>query len=148
MPKIKKRQRVATTREDYPAFLKSLDVSWIALIQSNFRVDRDKLLDDEGPVLGIFWRCQPTMVGKKHFEATANLLIKMNASKSKQEVMHLEAAFQMHIHSSNEIVRANVQRFTNSEVRLLIWPYFREYVSNTCNRMHVPPVFLPLTGSD
>jgi preprotein translocase subunit SecB len=131
---------------DYVTFLQSLNVSWIALVESKLSVDRDRLLKDESPNVAILWKGEATMVEKTHFEAKASFIVRVDESKGKKELAHFEGDFLIHIHSSHDIRKAHVERFTNSEVRLVIWPYVREYVSTTCNRMFIPPIFLPLTG--
>jgi hypothetical protein len=44
----------------------------------------------------------------------------------------------------HSVTREHAEQFTRAELRLVAWPYFREFVSQVADRMSVLPVHLPL----
>jgi preprotein translocase subunit SecB len=45
-----------------------------------------------------------------------------------------------------EVEEAHLERFTQTEVRLVFWPYLRHFVSDSTYRMAISPLILPLTS--
>jgi Preprotein translocase subunit SecB len=137
-----------TSRElaDYTEFLKSLDLSGIALAESKVTGDRTKYLDVPDHEISMGWRCKPFAVGKSRFDVRADLTVAVSKPKSDIHFFDLTASYVLHIHAGVAFPYEHVERFCSSEVRLIIWPYFREYVASVCSRMHIPPVILPLAN--
>jgi len=148
MPRKKQKRALITADSDYTQFLKSIDPIIIALVDSRFRVDRDQYFDKGSKKLSVAWSCVPVVVKSDYFEADANVVLKLGSEGKARPCVEIRATFQMHIHAAKPIVRAFVDRFTDSEVRILIWPYFREYISSVTGRMHIPPIILPMATRD
>jgi len=148
MPRKKQKRTPITADSDYTQFLKSIDPITIALAGSRLSVDRDRYFDEGPKRLSVAWSCVPVTVKKDYFEAEAKVIVKLGSEGEAKPSVQIEATFQMHIHAGRPIVRAFVDRFADSEVRILIWPYFREYVSNVTGRMYIPPVILPMATRD
>ena len=144
MPQEKKKRALTTAEADYTQFLKSIEPITIALIKSRFRVDRDQYFTERPRRLSIAWHCTPVDVGSSHFEANAEIFVKLGSSSKSKPSVEVEATFQMHIHAAKPIDRRFVDRFAESDVGILIWPFFREYVSSVSGRMHIPPIILPV----
>ncbi len=58
--------------------------------------------------------------------------------------MQLATTFDLHFHAEG-ITKALVDTFSNAEFRFIVWPYFREYVSDVSSRMYIPPIIIPLS---
>jgi preprotein translocase subunit SecB len=129
---------------DYAQFLTSLEPSVIALRESTVKGDRDKYLEAQNHAITIGWKSRSVTLGPEHFDVFADLNLTVSKPKSHGDFLELSATYYLHIHCRKRFPPEYVDRFCNSEIRLIVWPYFREYVTNVCGRMHIPPVFLPL----
>jgi preprotein translocase subunit SecB len=129
---------------DYTEFLKSLKLSVIALSDATVKGDRDKYLQAPNHVISMGWKSRPVASGQDHFDVLADLTVSVSKPKSQAHFLELAVTYQLHIHCAKKFPAEYLDRFCDSEVRLMVWPYFREYVTSTCGRMHIPPVFLPL----
>ena len=144
MPKNKPQPTIAS--QEYKNFLQSLDLSWIALVKSQFASDRKEYLKSSVQNLSLKWGCEPLSVKSGYFELSADLDLRVISAKPSKMLLELSATYHLHLHASSPIHKRFIDRFADSEVRLVLWPYYREYISNVCGRLHVPPVFLPLLG--
>ena len=135
-------------RTSYPEFLASLDLISISLIGSSFSGDRREYLRNMEHQLSVSWRSEAVDRREDFFDVRVDVAVRVSAPKSKDAFFQLTAGYVLHIHASPPIDAAHVARFADSEIRLLVWPYVREYVSSISGRMHVPPIVLPITGSD
>jgi preprotein translocase subunit SecB len=84
-------------------------------------------------------------LGEYYFDVRAKLEVTVTGRKTKAHLVEIVASFDVHFHSE-ELPKQLVERFCNSEARLIVWPYFREYVSDVSSRMYIPPVILPLSN--
>lgn len=149
MPKRKQKRTHITADSDYTFFLKSIEPIIISLVGSRFRVDREEYFNEESKRLSIAWRCVPSKIGHDCFDAHATLIVKLGSTKARSKPsVEIDATFEMHFHGAKPINRAFVERFADSEVRIVIWPYFREFVSSVSGRMHIPPIVLPFGTRD
>jgi hypothetical protein len=130
----------------YAEFLSSLDVVTIAMVASSFSIDRQAYFEARQRQLNVSWEPRITMAEEDFFEIRADVVVKLSDGK-KRAFFNLAASYELHIHAPAPMNPDFVNRFAESDVRVLIWPYVREYVSGVSGRMHVPPVILPLTGS-
>jgi preprotein translocase subunit SecB len=141
---MKRKNRSSQKPADYTEFLKSLELSVIALDKANVKGDRDKYLEASNHFISMGWKSKPVKSGPDHFDVIADLTVTVSKPKSAENFLELTVTFRLHVHCAKTFPSEYVDRFCDSEVRLLVWPYFREYVTSICGRMHIPPVFLPL----
>jgi len=59
----------------------------------------------------------------------------------------IEALYETHFHCKAPTQREPAERFVASELRLIMWPYFRELVFDLCGKMSIPPITIPLVAS-
>lgn len=140
----KKQKRAHIADADYAQFLKSIEPVGIVVIASQFRVDRDRCFQQKPAYLSVSWGCEPREVGGSYFEADAELTVKLSVQKASEALAEIRVTFRMHIHTAKNPRKSCVDRFLGSEVRILVWPYFREYVTNVCGRMGIPLIVLPV----
>ena len=145
MTRKNRKSKTTNNLAEYPDFIKSLNLSLIALTSTNAKVDRDAYLSEENHAISIGWRSRAVATpGRDYFNVTADLMVKASKPKSPESFLELKASYALHVHCMKDVPREYITRFCNVEVRLMIWPYFREFVTGMCGRMHIPPVFLPL----
>lgn len=134
--------------EDYQTFISSLQPYMIGLAESSCEINRkDYWAKEEGKNVSFKLTSKPTSVDKKHFDSRSTLALTMTGEKSKATVVKINATFDLHFHA-NSINKEFVDKFCESDIRLIVWPYFREYVTSTIARMHVPPIFLPMSSKE
>src|SRR3954470_19931770 len=133
-----------TPEPDYAKFLKSLDLKLISLVESDFRIDRARYFAEKNTELSVEWDSKLARSKPGFFECEASLDVSLKSPKSKLPSFALRATFLLHVHAKGHVKPEFLNDFSNSEVRLVVWPYFREYLSSICGRMHVPPLFIPL----
>ena len=146
MPTITERRSQAAA--DYKAFISSLQLYTIGLAESSCEINRDGYWED-GEEQSISYKLisKPLKSDheKGHFDVRSRLEVAISRGKSKPPVLRVSAAFDLHFHA-NSLTKDFVEKFCESEIRLIVWPYFREYVTNITARMHIPPVILPLSN--
>ena len=60
--------------------------------------------------------------------------------------LSIGCVYQAHFHADDVIGnRELAKEFAQSEMRLILWPYFRQFAFETSARMSVPPITVPLT---
>ncbi|MFZ0914636.1 MAG: hypothetical protein WBQ76_06215 [Candidatus Korobacteraceae bacterium] len=142
------KQRAKQAVEDsYSRFLSSLKLVTIAMTESRFRINRDAFLDEPEDVF-MTLSSRTHKIAKTFFELEAKLEVKAARKKTGAGSLQLQAVYLLHIHAKPPISKGAIKRFADEELRLLIWPYLREYVASTCGRMHVPPIILPLPEAE
>ena len=144
MPKV----RELGSGDDYKQFLRALEVVGITLIDSQFHIDRSRYFDEEDELISVRFMCDVLTVKPGHFEVLAKMVLKSAKAKAKRGSLALQADYSLHFHTETAVNNKFVQRFAESEARLFVWPYFREYVTSMCGRAQVPPITLPLVGSE
>src|SRR4051812_34227554 len=98
MPKTKIKQLRKEATADYAAFLRSLDLKWIALTQSNFEIDRDRYFDSKEHKLSVNWKSEIEHIGSDYFEGRAGLEVALQPTGKRTEIpFSLKASFVVHI---------------------------------------------------
>jgi len=133
---------------DYAAFIAALRLYNIGLKESSCSLDRDEYWKtDAEKKLDYKLTSKSNGQDKKHFDAESTLSLTLCGERPNSPVLRLSATFDLHFHGES-ITKEFVQQFCGSEIRLIVWPYFREFVTNMTARMHIPPVILPLSDKD
>lgn len=82
-------------------------------------------------------------VEKCYFDACARFSLRILDRKAHVTPLTIECTFETHIHGKEPINRKFAEQFTNSGLRFLVWPYFREFVNAMAGKMSLTSVFLP-----
>lgn len=143
-------KRAVAQTERYRRFLRDLDIKSIALVESSFRIDRRRYFKVDEHERAITWRTLEKGTGKGFFEPRIVLMLTASQEGSPKPFLELEASFELHIHIEEDGAETDqlIEQFCASEIKLIVWPFFREYVTNVTARMHVPPLTLPILGRD
>jgi hypothetical protein len=129
---------------DYTAFIESLELRTINLKESTCEINRDEYWKDEERSIGYKFSSEPIGIKGAYFDARARLELLMSGEKSKSSMVKIAATFDLHIHAKTAL-KEYVTKFCKSEIRLIAWPYFREFVMDISGRMYIPPIILPLS---
>jgi preprotein translocase subunit SecB len=140
----KKKNSPPKNMDRYTEFLGSLDLVTIALAECSLSLDRAEFFRQD-VTLSAELQCRAEEVSAESFEISATLNTAITADESESIIGKIEARFLLHFHA-NTSDRQMVNQFAKSDVRLMVWPYFRELVSNVTARMHIQPIILPVSG--
>lgn len=83
-------------------------------------------------------------VTREYFDCAATVIVSLHDRKTDDAALVIECTFEGHFHGEPPIEREYAQEFTDSGLRIVLWPYLRQFVSDTTNRMTIAPIFLPL----
>jgi preprotein translocase subunit SecB len=137
------------TINDKQAFLKSIKLLAVRLISSECRIERDRyfaLLDDrDKSSVSITSDYRLVNLTTKSFEVEG--VFSWVAKNAKNETgLSLVCIYQAHFYADDaQGHRVLAKEFAQSEMRLILWPYFRQFAFETSARMAIPPITVPLT---
>ena len=137
------------TVDSYTDFLKSINVVFIAMTECEAKIDRAKFFNTE-EVLGAKAETELTKRSHKEgFDIRATITVRTAPAKDRKQdgSLKIRASFLVHLHAKKAVNNDNIEHFVDSDFRILIWPYFREFVTSTSARMHIPNITLPITGA-
>jgi hypothetical protein len=152
MRKMQKKQALPT---DERSFLQSIRLFGPRLVAAESRIDHRRyfgLLEDrKHSAIELNASYRLLEIDDEAFDAEGEFRL-VATDKTGAEGLSLRCVYQVHFH----VTRAAIDRkfaatFVQSELRIVLWPYFRYFVSDTCARMGIPPVTVPLAterGSD
>jgi hypothetical protein len=130
---------------DYTAFIGSLSLHTINLKETSCEIDRDAFWKGEDRSIAYKFTAEPIGTAKEeYFDARARLEVTVAGDKSKSNMVKIAATFDLHVHAK-ATPKEYVKKFCDSEIRLIVWPYFREFVMDISGRMYIPPIILPLS---
>jgi preprotein translocase subunit SecB len=85
-----------------------------------------------------------TEVKPTYFDAIAKYALTEHNGQRKSRSLSIECVFGTHFHAPEPIDKGLAERFVNSFVGVLLWPYFRQFVIDSTARMAIRPITLPL----
>ncbi len=133
----------------YEQFLGGLRLISIGLKSCSASLDRQalfKLLDDKNGPMRIFRDSyKTTHLGTNFFEASGAFVVRVQESPESRPAVLVECEFEAHLHGPEPISKESVERFVDSDFRLLLVPYARQFVSATTAQMSIPPLMIPLS---
>lgn len=134
---------------DYAAFLSGIKLVALGLQECNANIDRGtyfELLDKKNiqrRISASYFLDEST---SEYFNVSASLTLTVDSEKEHAAAMSIACKYEAHFHCDRcKINKDFASRFTNSELRLVIWPYFRQLVNDMTSRMLVPPILIPFS---
>lgn len=135
---------------DYEAFIRNLQLIALGLNSCSSHLDRTaffEALRKETKLRRRFTEdYRVSGCGEKYFdcEGKFSVTISEQDSKATKPLLTIECVFEVHMHGDPPVDKRFAERFATSELRFLLLPFARQFVSNTTANMHIPPVVLPL----
>lgn len=140
---------------EYHTFLESVRPATISLVNSTTDFNPEAYWSEETPRAqrGVIARYQLTTTAKDFFDVTASYEFAIgkwsgdapsDAPQPADAVVRVTGRFEAHFHVIVPFSRDDAERFTQHNAWLILWPYFREFVSSVTARMAIPPELLPL----
>jgi preprotein translocase subunit SecB len=87
------------------------------------------------------------VVDSGYFDATGKFSLAVAESQKATPALVIEGTYEAHFHCKAPSQKEMVDRFVASELRIIMWPYFRELVFDLCGKMSIPPITIPLVTS-
>lgn len=146
----RKSPRIARGDSRYDAFLRELKPYGLGISSASCSVDRRlyrSLRDEKKSVRSISARYKLEFIKGNAFEPAANLELVITDDAKEKTALTIKCEYQAHIHTAGKVSRELAERFTQSDFRLMVWPYFRQLVTDMSARMSVPPIVIPIVGS-
>ena len=150
-----KRKNIQTSQlsdSSYEDFLKSVKPIGLGLVDSSSRLDRSayaRLMSQKNrPGRTISTEYKLVAADAGYFDATAKFSLVVVEEKKSNPALLIECVYEAHFHCKSPVARDLAERFTLSELRLLMWPYFRAFVSDLCGKMSISPITIPLATTE
>jgi preprotein translocase subunit SecB len=134
-----KYDRFLESIEPFSVGLNSCSASLNRLL--NWRVRKKKLR----PVSQISSSYRVDWIGEEGFDVIGELRVTTEHPETKERILHVECIFEVHFHGEKPIRKEYVERFAQGELRVFVWPYFRQFVADTTGRMGIAPLLIPIT---
>jgi preprotein translocase subunit SecB len=138
--------------QQYASFLKGIRLLGFAMLESRTNQDREayvELLEKNRLTRRISTEYRPIEIEKDFFNASARLTLVMEDKRDPSSAaVVVECTYIAHFHCDGcQITKERAERFTESELRLVVWPYFRQFVNDMTSRMAIQPILIPFSAA-
>jgi hypothetical protein len=133
----------------YEDFLRSVKPVALGLVECSSRVDREALgrltikKDNSVRIISTEYKLAAAEAG--YFDATGKFSLAIAEGTKSAPALTIQCTYETHFHCRAPVQKNLAERFTASELRLVLWPYFRELVFDLSGKMSIPPITIPLT---
>src|SRR5580704_2135868 len=136
-----------TERKKYLEFLKALEVESIYLSECSAKFNPKGMNTSakQIPVNGATRFGDPEIT-KHGFVVLATTKVRIGTNRDNQALIaDLKATFtlEFNLHAPEEHLVA-IKAFAKTNIKVIVWPYFREFVSNLTSRAAIPPFNMPI----
>jgi len=138
----------------YEDFLRGVKPVALGLVECSSRLDREALgrltVRKDGGVRIISTEYNLKAADGGYFDATGRFSLAVAERAKSTPALFIQCTYETHFHCKAPVRRDLAERFTASELRLVLWPYFRELVFDLSGKMSIPPITIPLatTGAE
>jgi preprotein translocase subunit SecB len=80
-----------------------------------------------------------------HFDIEGKLQLSIALKGSANAILSITCTYNAHFHAAKGFSAEAVDQFAKSGAKIIIWPYFRHFVSDMTSRMHIPTITIPLS---
>lgn len=134
----------------YESFIRDLTLIGIGMKSCNAEVDSDAyfeaLKDEDSHRRVLSSESGIADLGENYFELASTINLEATG-KGGKKLLQIESTYVLHFHAK-AVDKGFIERFAKAELRVIIWPYFRQFVTDMSARMSIPPITIPLsTGS-
>jgi hypothetical protein len=146
--KVRKNLPTKNDSEQYAKFLREIRLVGLAMENCSSIIRREEYfaaITKKTMDRSISSEYQLHEVQKEFFNVRSRFTLDVKHKVKSLQVLTVKCTFIAHFHSLHgQIPRRFVERFSQSELRLIMWPYFREFVSDMSSKMAIPPLLIPL----
>lgn len=131
------------TPEQYADFMEAIDVDEIRTLGFKAYIRRDALMDSEDPSMDISDNLKINHT-EEFTSAGVEFTFSLKSEKEKEPVLNISASYEVIILTEEDFPDEFWELYRTITLPSLVWPYFREFVQSTTNRMNVPAFTLPV----
>ncbi len=132
----------------YEQFLRNVKPVAMGLVECSSRLDREALgqmaARKNSGVRVISTEYQLAAAEGGYFDAIGKFSLAVAEKPKATPALTIQCTYETHFHCKAPIEKNLAERFTASELRLVLWPYFRELVFDLSGKMSIPPITIPL----
>jgi preprotein translocase subunit SecB len=136
--------------DQYPNFLRGIKLIGLGLENCSANIEREayfNLASKKNNTRTISADYTLVEAHEDSFDVSAKFTVAVEDKLKSSKALTIECVFVAHFHCT-EAPREFLERFTQSELRLVLWPFFREFVSDVTSRMAIPPLLVPLAATE
>jgi preprotein translocase subunit SecB len=145
---MKKNLLTTAGSNKYETFLRDLNLFDIHTVRSSTEVNRRRYFEVHGrkrePLYTLLVKCELSDVGEGYFDTTSTFRLNVRGARTGKALLTIECTLVGHFHTHGKVATDLAQRFAESDLELIIFPYFRQFVFDTTARMSIPPITVPL----
>jgi hypothetical protein len=134
---------------DYQGFLSSIRLIGMGLSSCKAELDREAYahLENDNTSRKISADYDVTETADTYFEVASKYTLAVSSPQS-PKCLTLECTFEAHFHCKPEFPAEFPKRFAGSELKILMWPYFRQFAQDITARMYITPIVVPLQNDN
>jgi len=133
---------------DYREFISQVRLVALSIERGAFNVDRERFFNElegeKGKYL-ISAAYKVAKVGKDFFDTLSSFDVSTDAAPGREPSLRIVCSVSAHFHCPGRVDPQSCERFANSEMKLIVWPFFRQFAFDATSRMSIPPVAIPLS---
>jgi preprotein translocase subunit SecB len=134
----------------YDKFLESIEPFSVSLNSCSASIDRYRNWQARRkklrPISHISADYEVEWVGEKAFDIIGKMAVTTEHPETNERILHIECAFETHFHRGAALIHKDyVSRFAQGELRVFIWPYFRQFIADITSKMGIAPIMIPIT---
>jgi len=133
-------------RKDYIQFLKNLEVVDICLTDCIAKFDK-QLLTSSPKQISISGRSSfaRPLISKSDFTVAATMEVIIGGSAKSEAIAKIRVTYNLtFIVRGGELDTIHIGQFSKSNIKIVIWPFFREFIHNMTARFGIPHVNVPI----
>ncbi len=134
--------------EQYGKFLRGLQLVGIGIRTCSSRLDRSAYArifrSKQRGQVDLRASYQVEQAKTEFFESIAKFELRVLTPSLKRPPLAIECVFETHFHAGMPITLELAKRFTDSEFRIIVWPYFRQFLADLASRMSISAPAVPL----
>ena len=131
------------TPKEYLKVISSIDLQEIYLESSSTSVIREEIFKTKQLGVSIGEKAKLERIDDKYSVCHNYELTVPAADSPDKNILRITATFRLVFSSNIKIEEDFFSVFKKANLRINTWPYFREFVQNSTQRMHIPPLTLP-----
>src|SRR2546422_207365 len=82
------------------------------------------------------------------FDGRISYCLRVTDKRDEGVPLEVSCTFEAHFHSRRRFRPEEADKFVKDYLRIISWPYLRQFVSDVTSRMAIPPLTLPLLPED
>lgn len=138
-----------STDMNYQKFLQSVEPVGLGLTSCRSELNREEyarsMAQKGGATRTISTEYKLQDAEHGYFETTGRFELTVTDGRKSNPALIIQCVYESHFHCKAPVDKELAERFTASELRLVLWPYFRELVHDLCGKMGIAPLTIPFS---